>query len=260
MLRHSLLAFLVLAGPRLSAQTAFNGTWKTDLSKSKYPTAPDVFILQGGRYRCPTCSPPIDVKADGTDQPVSGHPRYDTMRVEAVDERTVMVTEKKHGLTVQTLRTVVSANGDTAYWTYGSHLASDHPVSGKGEDLREGPRPPGSHAMSGAWRTIKMEGVSGAGLLTTYQLEGNRLIMTTPTGKSYTATLNGTAAPYTGDPDITTVSVKLVDPRTVEQTNIRNGTIVSVATLTVSADGKTMRSLTIERPSGATTDEIADRQ
>lgn len=260
--RSYLLALLALATPvsRASAQAAFNGTWKTDLSQSKYPTAPDVFILQGARYRCPTCTPPIDVKADGTDQPVAGHPHYNTMRVEAVDDRTVMVTEKMNGQTVQTLRTVVSANGDTAYWTYGSNLASDHPVTGKGEDLREGPRPPGSHAMSGAWRTIKMEGVSATGLLTTYTVEGRRVTMTTPTGKSYAATLDGPEVAYTGDPDITGVSVKLIDPRTIEQTNTRNGHIVSVATLTVSPDGRTMRSVTVDKPGGTTTDEIADRQ
>lgn len=59
---------LAMTAPAAMAQLAFTGTWKTGLSKSKYPT-PNVFILPDGRYRCPTCSPPIGVKADGRDRP-----------------------------------------------------------------------------------------------------------------------------------------------------------------------------------------------
>lgn len=261
MIRRSLYGVLIVAwGHGLLAQASLAGTWKTDLSKSKYPTEPDVFILQNGRYRCPTCHPPIDVAADGTNQPVTGHPRYDTMRIDVVDARTVMITEQKNGRTAQTLRTVVAANGDTAYWQYGSHLDTGHPVTGKGEDLRVSPGPPGSHAISGAWRTIGMGGVAESGLLTTYTVDGDRLTMTTPTAASYTAKLDGTEAPYRGDPSITSVSVKRIDAHTIEQTNKLGTKVISVATVTVSADGKTLKTVTIDKEAGSTSEEIADRQ
>lgn len=242
------------------AQAVFNGTWKTDLSKSKYSIQPDVFVLQDGRYRCPTCSPPIDVKADATDQCVTGHPRYDTMRVDVVDDRTVMITEKKNGQTVQTLKTVISADGNTAYWEYGSNLASDHPITGKGEDTRVGPGPAGSHAISGSWRSTKMSGVSDSGLLVTFKVEDNRLTMTTPAGRSYNARLDGTEASFTGDPETTTVSVKLIDKNTIEQTNKRDGKTVSVSTMTVSADGKTLKTVSLDKQDGSTTEEVAEKQ
>ena len=242
------------------AQTVFNGTWKTDVGKSRYPTQPDTFVLQNGRYGCPTCHPPIDVKADGTDQPVTGHPRYDTMRVDVVDDRTVKITEKKNGLTVQTLKTVISKDGNTAYWEFGSNLGSDHPVTGKGEDIRVGPGPAGAHAISGAWRSTKMSGVSDSGLLVTFKVEGNQLTMTTPTGKSYTARLDGTEAPFAGDPDTTSVSIRLIDQHTIEQTNKRAGKTFSVSTMTVSADGNTLKTVTVDKQNGDTTEEVAEKQ
>lgn len=260
MTRHIVFGLLLaMTAQPVIAQQSFNGTWKTDLGKSKYPSKPDVFILQDGRYRCPTCSPPIDVKADGKDQPVIGHPRYDTMRVGVIDDRTVMITEKKKGHTVQTLKTVISEDGNTAYWEFGSDLDSDHPVTGKGEDTRMGPGPAGSHAISGAWHSTKMSGMSDSGLLITYKLEGDRLTVTTARS-SYQAKLDGPDAPVTGDPDTTSVSVKLIDESTIEQTNKRDGKTVSVSTMTVSPDGKTLKTVTVNKEDGAISEEVADRQ
>jgi len=39
---------------------------------------------------------------------------------------------------------------------------------------------------------------------------GGTLNMTTPTGQSYTAKLDGMEVPYVGDPGITTVSLKRI--------------------------------------------------
>jgi hypothetical protein len=37
-------------------------------------------------YSCKTCVPPIEVKADGQDQKVTGYPYFDTISVKIVDE------------------------------------------------------------------------------------------------------------------------------------------------------------------------------
>ncbi len=67
--------FLLLLVPVLAwAQSPFDGTWKVDLSKAKLPKKPDVFLLQNGMYECKTCTPPVNVKADGQFQKVSGDP------------------------------------------------------------------------------------------------------------------------------------------------------------------------------------------
>src|SRR5450432_3619786 len=78
-----LLATLVPAGAM--AQSAIDGTWKVDLDKVQMPKKPDVYLLQNGTYDCRTCAPPISVKADGTDQKVTGHPYYDTIALQVVD-------------------------------------------------------------------------------------------------------------------------------------------------------------------------------
>src|SRR5215472_14870346 len=50
------ILFLLLLVPVLSwAQSPFDGTWKIDMSKSKLPKKPDVYVLQNGTYECKSC-------------------------------------------------------------------------------------------------------------------------------------------------------------------------------------------------------------
>lgn len=46
------------------AQSPFDGTWKTDLSKIKQDTKPIVFYLAQGWYHCESCTPTYAIKAD----------------------------------------------------------------------------------------------------------------------------------------------------------------------------------------------------
>ena len=107
-----LLAALLM--PTLAAaQSVFDGTWKVDMNTAKFPDKPDVYLLKDGMYHCKTCAPAIDVKADGQDQKVSGHPYYDMVSIKVVDDRTVEETDKKNGKTVATSKEWVSADGST---------------------------------------------------------------------------------------------------------------------------------------------------
>lgn len=83
--------------------------------------------------------------------------------------------------------------------------------------------PAGSSAISGSWRTTKVETVSDNAITTTYKVNGDELTMTTPTGQSYTAKLDGTEAPYKGDPGTTSVSVEQMGKNTIEETDKRDG-------------------------------------
>lgn len=44
------------------AQSAFDGTWKVDISKAQLPEKPDVYLLQAGMFHCETCVPPLRSK------------------------------------------------------------------------------------------------------------------------------------------------------------------------------------------------------
>jgi len=235
-----LLGLLAMCLPAM-AQSAFNGTWKGDISSYQAPTKPDEYLLKDGMYHCKTCAPPYDIKADGTDQAVKGHPYMDTVAIKVVDDRTIEETDKKGGKIVTTSKTVVSPDGKMTSWEFSdSSASSGAPVTGKGQSTRVGAQPPGSHAISGSWHTAKMEDFSDNGLLVTYKVEGDSLSMSTPTGQSYMAKLDGTEAPYKGDPGTTSVSVKSMGKNTIEETDKRDGKVIGVAKMTVSPDGKTL--------------------
>lgn len=44
------------------------------LDTAKFPTQPDQYWLRNKTYECLTCVPKVAVKADGSDQKVTGHP------------------------------------------------------------------------------------------------------------------------------------------------------------------------------------------
>lgn len=243
------------------AQSAFDGTWKIDVKTAKFPEKPDVYLLQDGMYHCKTCVPMIDVKADGQDQKVVGQPYFDTMSVKVVDDRTIAQTQKKNGKAVGNSKTWVSTDGNTLMFEFTDSSATNaDPVSGKGEETRVAKGPAGSHAISGSWRTSKMDTVSDNGLLFTYKVEGDSLMMTTPTGQSYTAKLDGTEAPYKGDPGATSVSVKKVDKNTMEETDKRDGKVITVARMTLSGDGKGMTIAIDDKLHGTTMQLTAQKQ
>jgi hypothetical protein len=259
------LWFLLLApllAPVLAmAQSAFDGTWKIDLNNMKLPTKPDVYLLQDGMYHCKTCVPAIDIKADGEDQKVSGHPYFDTMSIKVVDDRTIEGTNKKAGKTVGTFRSAVSPDGGTLTFTFSDSSASNAaPVTGKGESTRVSEGPVGSHAISGSWRTTKIESYSDNGLTFTYKVVGDSLTMTTPTGQSYTAKLDGTEAPYKGDPGTTSVSVKRLANDTIEETDKRGGKVISVGRSTLAPDGRTLTIVIDDKLHGTTYQFVAKKQ
>lgn len=243
------------------AQSAFDGTWKADLSKAQLSKKPDVYVLQDGMYHCKTCVPAIDVKADGQDQKVSGHPYYDTVSIKIVDDRTVEETDKKDGKTVLTSKTTVSPDGDKVNFEFTDSTATNaDPVTGKGEATRVAKGPAGSHAISGSWRTTKLENFSDNGLTWTYKVEGESLTMTNQTGQSYTAKLDGTEAPYKGDPGVTSVTVKGTAKNTMEETDKRDGKTIVVLRMTVAPDGKTMNIAVNDKLHGTTSQFVAEKQ
>ncbi len=245
-----------------TAQSVFDGTWKIDMNKVDFPKKPDVFLLQGGMYACKTCTPPYEIKADGTDQSVTGHPYYDTVAIKVVSDHAIEETDKKNGKVVSTSTSTVSSDGNTVMFTFSdsSNTNGGPPVTGKGEATRVAKGPAGSNAISGSWRTTKIEGLSDNATSWTYKVSGDDITMTNPTGQSYTAKLDGADAPMKGDPGITSVSVKMKGKDTLEETDKRDGKVISVFKMTVAVDGKTAKASVDDKLQNRTTDFDVTKQ
>lgn len=223
------------------AQNSFDGIWKVDF-ESAMPTKINVWLLQSGTYKCISCAPTIDVKADGTDQPVKGQP-FDTINVAVLDRQTVEEIEKKNGQVISDEKFTVSADGNTV---------KDEFANWKLTMIKVEKAPAGAQALSGSWKPVKIESISDRELLVTYKLLGDIFSMSRPTGQSYAAKLNGTDAPYKGDPEIDTVALKRTDKNTVEETDKLRGRAASVIRISVSVDGKSMTVSTKDLQDGST--------
>jgi hypothetical protein len=246
-----LLGMVLLASSALFAQTPFDGTWMTKLDTAKLPTKPDKYSLNNNTYECLTCVPKVAVKADGSDQKVTGHPYYDTVAVHVVNASTVEIIEKKDGKVMYTDTATVSADGNMLDDKFTDNSGTQ-PVTGEATSKRVSPAPAGAHALSGAWRTEKFDTISSNGLTVTYQGTGDGLKMSDPNGNSYDAKFDGKEYPINGDPGHTMVTLKRIGDDTIEETDKRGGKVVGVYRLTVSADGKTIRAQYTDKQRGTT--------
>jgi hypothetical protein len=238
------------------AQSPFDGTWRTDLGNTKFSPKPINFYISQGWYHCESCNPVIDVKADGTDQAVTGQ-AYDTISVTVVDPNTISVVTRKTGKVIAEQTRTVSADGKVLTVKTTTHpMDSDQPETFEATAKRGGIAPSGVHATSGGWILEKESGSANA-LTTTYKLNGDELTMTEPTGVSYTAKLDGSDYPVKGSYGWTAVSLKKISANTIEETDKRNDVVTDVTTMKV--NGKTMTAVDENKLTGRTTTYIAHK-
>ena len=247
-----LLALVLLASATLFAQTPFDGTWMTKLDTAQFPTKPDKYTLTNNKYECLTCVPKVEVKADGTDQKVTGHPYYDTVAVKIVDASSVEIIEKKDGKVMYTDKYTLPADGKTLTDNFTDNSGTQ-PVTGEITSTRVSAGPAGAHAMSGAWRTSKVNTISSNGLTVTYQGTADGLKMSDPNGNSYDAKFDGKEYPINGDPGRTMVTLKRIGNDTIEETDKRDGKVVGIYRMTVSSDGKQIHAQYTDKERGTTT-------
>ena len=258
---HKSVVVLALLSPVCAfATSAFDGTWKIDMSQVQLSKKPSVVVLQSGTYDCKSCVPHFMVKADGQDHPITGNPYADAASVEVVDAHTVKITHKKGGKVVSTVTSTVAADGKSAHDEYmDSSNSNSAPVTGSEEWVQVAAGPVGSHARSGTWQAGKVTSVSDNAVTWTMKEDGGMLSMTAPTGQSFHAKVDGTEAPFVGDPGVTSVTVKLTG-NTLVESDMRNGKVISVQTSTVSADGKTMKVVSEDKQRNRTTTFVAVKQ
>jgi len=144
-------------------------------------------VLADGVYECKTCVPPVKLKADGSDQAVSGDPYSDSMAVTVVSDHEIKVVTKKGGKIAFEGTSTVAQDGSKksdSFTIYPSN--GDSPVTGKGQSRRVADGPAGSHPVSGSWVAEKIESISDKGVTFTYKVNGDEITMSNGTGESTT--------------------------------------------------------------------------
>lgn len=233
----SLLALL----PAAALAGSFDGTWKMRPDATQFASKPEIYSLKGGQYDCGSCVPKISIRADGTDQPVTGHPYFDTVAVRATGDTTARIVYKKSGKVMFENQLSVSADHNTlsVKWTDQSGTQP-----GTGENLfrraagQAAVAPAGANAISGTWQYDSIRAVNDNALLTTFAETADGLKMSSPTGQSFDAKYDGKEVPVQGDAAGSTVSLKRVGPREIEETLRVAGKVSDVITMRVSADGR----------------------
>jgi hypothetical protein len=87
-------------------------------------------------------------------------------------------------------------------------------------------------------------------LLETFKGSGDEMTMTDPTGLSWTAKFDGKVSPVKGSYGSDSVSLKQINDRTIEVSYTRGGKLIEVDKMTVSADGKTMTTVSESKLTG----------
>lgn len=233
-------AFTVAISSATSAQGVFEGTWRPEYPQKVSPSAKhDVITLKDGEYTCRSCQPPYTVKADGLDHPLRDDPDYDTRSALIIDARTVTRTAKKGGVLVVTSKSTVSEDGSMLTELQTQYADTAHPVVVRLRSRRVGPVIADAHAVSGEWQRLDYD-LPNNDEDTTFHVSGNVLSMSDKLGRSFTARLDGADAPYSGSPQFTSVSVRLLDSRTIEERDKSHGRVVKITRWTVDPDGTTI--------------------
>jgi RimJ/RimL family protein N-acetyltransferase len=216
----------------------FDGTWRPDPQRPGPNDPPEELHLGDGTFSSEAESP-YAVPADGADHAVAGQRRFDTLAVTVIDERTVRRISKRDGVTVMDSTSVVGEGG-------GDRLETRHVLQPNGRTVavvvqwrREGSPVAGAHLLSGRWRLVESD------LLdheedTTYRIVDGVLAMRDRWGRSFAAKLDGTVAPYVGDPRFTGVAVRWLDDRTIEESDYSGDAVVLAMQWHVDDDGETM--------------------
>ena len=254
------LCVVLVAALTAVAQGPFDGTWKIDANKMQAPPKTDEYRVDNGRYECLTCSPKINIKADGMDQKLTGDPYADTLAVKVMDDRNAESTAKKGGSVVGTTKMAVSADNNTLtqQWSF----TNSNGKSGNGTSVltRVGSAPKSGNMITGQWRIKDIPTYSDNVGIFTFKTSADGISYSAPTGESYTAKPDGKDYPYKGDPGTTSVVLKKINDRTLEETDKRDGKVISVAKMTVSPDGKTMTIVADDKLHNQQWKWVADKQ
>lgn len=236
---------MVMLTPGLAAATAallpaFQGTWRPDPQLPSAARKPETVQLVGGFYDCKACDPPYKIRADGRDQNVPGNPVYDSMSITALDPHTVKGTPKKNGTVVGEVLITVSPDGSTKTEKTTLTGVAPKPVEVTSRYRRVADGVPGSHAVSGVWQLIDTD-VTNHAEDTTFKFDNGKLVMTDQMGGSYAARLDGAPAPFDGNPQFDAVSIRVINNRIIEESDLKAGKVQQVRRWSIGSDINTLQ-------------------
>lgn len=222
-----------------AAAASIDGDWKVDMATVKFEVPPDEWTLKDGAYSCATClpTPYKDFVADGAFHPVTDRPSYDNMSITTVDDKTVKIARQKAGKDVGNNTMTVSADGKTLTnnWVQLDN-ANGKQTTGSVTFNRVGDAPAGAHAVSGKWAINTPSNISPEALSANYKVDGDTFTASFGTGESFTAKLDGSETPITGDSAGATTSV-VRDGAGYKITTKVSGKVVDIRTLALAGDG-----------------------
>lgn len=258
------LALALLVPACALAQSAFNGTWKLDAATLRVSHARlETISLQNGVWDCKGCGESgstIRVKADGADHAVAGQPGFNTVAIDVVNDHTVKETDKQDGKVVGTSTGTAAADGKTATVEF-TDATGAKPASGTVVVDRVGKPMPGENAIAGSWKFDRYTSLTDPSTIMMVKVSGNQVTVDDAAGAgSYTADIDGKAAPFThnGKPD-GTVSVKQLGQHRLRSTFEKDGKVTRTVTVTVAANGKTLKMIIHNPHTGATTTMTHDK-
>jgi hypothetical protein len=242
-----LLLALCLFPSKARSQSPFDGTWVIDTGNNENFASekPRVLSVADGVFR----EGDRRIKADGSDQKVPANGYWDTVSVRIVDDRTVEIISKKAGKATYTETDTVSADGNTLTKVMKDTTEAEA-VTFESDSRRIAPAPVGAHAVSGSWQVFKQSRSENSTIIK-YKCTSQGFSAETPLGEKLDAKFDSRLYEMEDDPGHTMVSVKLINPRTVEQTNVRDGKIVFVVTLEVMPDGKSIHATSKSKEDGS---------
>lgn len=236
------------------------GTWKVDIASAQFDEKPSTYLLKDGNYSCSTCIPPLEVKADGQFHPVADRPYYDSISITPVDERTVKFVRRKGDKLSSEATLTVSPDGNSMNVAFvDATTEGAEPVTGQETMTRVAAAEAGAHAISGSWKTAKVNSVSEEALTIAFRVDGDTVHMSSPSGQSYTAEVGGPEVAIKGDTGGTMVAVDRPAPNSLRETYKRDGKVISVTTITV-ADDSTMTGVSENKQNGSVTRWTAAKQ
>ncbi len=251
-------AALLLAPVAAFAGSAFDGPWRVRDDSVKTSGKPDVVSLADGVYDCSSCVPKIKVKADGTDQKVTGHPYYDTIAVTVLSPASVRRVEKQAGKVVYEFTDTVSADGKTLTTKVTDHTG-ERTAKASFTATRVASGPAGAHAISGSWLGGPLSGADDTATTVHYAMTAEGFSMTW-NGQSYEAKFDGKQYPVVGDPGHTMVKLRKIDDNNVEETDYRMGKVTDEVHLAAASNGKTVQVTDKDVQHGQTTTFELDKQ
>jgi len=234
----ALLACQVVALPAALAAGPFDGTWRVPTDTIQQSGPPDSYALKDGSFTCNSCKPPYTVKADGNGQIVAGQNYYDSIAVKVIDPQTVRFIKMQGAKMFSDETLVVSGDGKRLDEII-QDMSGATVATWNQESARVADGAPGSHAVAGAWKVVRIAAASDAGTTVKYRMTDDGLQMDY-NGMRYDARFDGKPVAMQNDPGKTGVSLRRLSRNVVEETDTREGKVTAVTTMTVSEDGKSM--------------------